>query len=217
MNLLKSGTLLCLALAGALAAAADPDWNAIVGPYPQLGTPTAQGELAVMVWLQHARTQRDVARAQGERHPDLGCFWDVLPVQPSLISRPMTSALLDQARSDLLPIVRALQDQYARPRPFVTFPALMPAIAPPSSPSYPSGHAAVGMVYAQILAQFRPASAEPIRERGRLLGDDRAMAGVHWPSDVDAGQKLGRAFATWWIGQPGHRAAIVACCAAEWH
>ena len=172
----------------------------------------------IMEWLQHARTQKDVARAQGENHPGLGCFWDVLPADPSLVSRPITVALLDQARRELQPIVTSMQNLYARPRPFVTYPGLTPAITPVSTtPSYPSGHAAMGVVYAQILAQFRPASAEAIRERGRLLGDDRTMAGVHWPSDVQAGQHLGRAFAAWWINQPENRAAIIACCAAEWN
>jgi hypothetical protein len=27
--------------------------------------------------------------------------------------------------------------------------------------------------------------------RGRLIGDDRYIAGMHYPSDVEAGQKLG--------------------------
>ena len=31
--------------------------------------------------------------------------------------------------------------------------------------------------------------------RGKLMGDDRVIAGMHFPSDVAAGQKLGGAIA----------------------
>ena len=198
------------------AVASEPDWMAIVGSYPQAGTLQAQFELAIMVWLQRSRTVTDVARATGETHPSLGCFTDVLGAPKELAGRPMTAALLDHARRDLTPIVSALKEQYARPRPYVTNPVLVPALPLESSSSYPSTHSALGTVYAHLLTQFRSADRAAITERGRLIGDDRTMAGVHWPSDVAAGQRLGHAFATWWINQPEHRQEIKAVCGAEW-
>jgi membrane-associated phospholipid phosphatase len=42
------------------------------------------------------------------------------------------------------------------------------------------------------------------------------MAGMHYPSDVDAGQRLGKAYATWWISQPQNRQRILEACGAEW-
>ena len=77
--------------------------------------------------------------------------------------------------------------------------------------------AAVGMVYAQILYPFVPGNRDEVREIGTTLGNDRVMAGQHWPSDVEAGQRLGRAFATWWISQPEIRARIVEASREEWH
>ena len=55
MRLLHWSLLFSLILAGAscapLCAAAEPDWLAVVGLYPQLGTVTTQEELAVLLWL----------------------------------------------------------------------------------------------------------------------------------------------------------------------
>jgi len=39
-----------------------------------------------------------------------------------------------------------------------------------------------------------------------LVGFSRVYLGYHYPSDVVAGQRLGKAYATWWIDQPGHLA-----------
>ena len=61
-------TLLALALFGASAfslpaaqpgaAVHEPDWMLVVGPYPQPGTPTAQAELALMVWYKFCKRLR---------------------------------------------------------------------------------------------------------------------------------------------------------------
>jgi hypothetical protein len=50
---------------------------------------------------------------------------------------------------------------------------------------------------------------------GKRIGADHVLAGLEWPSDVAAGQALGRAFATWWINNPEHMPLFKAAC-AEW-
>jgi hypothetical protein len=221
-SILPAAVACCTALS---AVAAEPDWAGLVGPYPQPGTLEAREDLAVMLWLQRARTTVDVGRARSEGTPSLGCFaHDLKPglgaggtqVGPvlNLHDYPMTAALLAQARADIAPVIQSLQNLFARPRPYLAFPAVAPALPLPSTPSYPSSHAAVGALYAQILAQFVPMNREAILQRGALLGDDRVMGGVHYPSDVTAGQKLGKVFATSWI--TAHREEIVNICGAEW-
>jgi acid phosphatase (class A) len=64
--------------------------------------------------------------------------------------------------------------------------------------SYPSGHAANGIVAALLLsAVMTPAPDEPDRRplimaRGIRYGENRVVCGVHNPSDVRAGQELGQ-------------------------
>jgi len=224
MKLLKALPLLSLALICASAApraaaqvatvTAQPNWLMVVGPYPQPGTLQSQEELAVMIWLQRARTQQDVTRAAGESHPNLACFNGA--VMPTLLQdKPRTAALLDMARRELYPIVTMLKDSFNRPRPYLTYPVLTPALPMELGGSYPSGTAATGTLYAHILSQFQRDNRDMIMERGALIGNDRTMAGMHWPSDVAAGQALGHAFATFWINQPEHKQLFKACC-SEW-
>jgi hypothetical protein len=229
MRLLPLCPLFSLILAGAscapLCAAAEPDWLAVVGLYPQLGTVTTQEELAVLLWLQSSRTDQDVIRARSEGTPSFGCFADDIHLgvaagpapQPIEIANfPVTVSILEQARQDLLPILEALQSTFLRPRPYVTFPAVVPVLPVASTYSYPSTNATLGTVYAQILCQLDPGDQNAITATGSLLGTDRVLGGVHYPSDVVAGQRLGKAFATYWIDQPGRLQLFQAAC-GEWH
>ena len=223
MKLMQWSPLVALALvcASAVPAAAqdapEPNWLTVVGLYPGLSTLDAQGELAIVAWLQQARTQTDVARTLAESQPSLSTWSGVLNPALGATPHPMTDALLAQAQADLMPVLGTLQNTFARPRPFVSFPSLTPAIPQDPTFSYPSSQAAVGALYAQIIAQFQSSSRDAILERGNQIGTDRVLVGVQWPSDTAAGKRLGNAFATWWINLPEHRQMIKDACAAEWY
>jgi acid phosphatase (class A) len=227
MPMLKVVTLTALCLAGAgtlpLASAGPavlmeaPDWSAIVGPYPLLGTQKAMEERAILLWLQGSRTASDIGRAQSGNTPSLGCFGGIVRRTFAADAYPRTTALLTRARQEVMPVVRDLKAQYGRPHPFEVLPGLDPVLPEVEGFSYPSTHAVLSVVYARILAQLDPLDRGAIDERGRLLGNDRVTGGAEWPSDVVAGQRLGKAFADWWIGQPEHRLLIQQACAEEWH
>lgn len=218
MRTRHAATLLALAVSlTAPAQTPEPDWAAIAGAYPALGTPDADGERGALVWLHTSRTGSDVARAWSEVTPTPNCFFEVTGAGVSAAARPLTYALMQDAEREVVPIVQALKDRFARPRPYATYPGLDPALPPIPNPSFPSQHAVLGTLFAQILVQFRPDRAEAIRDRGRQLGSDRVMVGLHYPSDVEAGQRLGKAFAAWWIAKPENRQRIIQACGAEWH
>ena len=52
-------------------------------------------------------------------------------------------------------------------------------------------------------------------DRGRQVGYDRVLGGVHYPSDVDAGQVLGPVIAQAWLAEPAHQRRLEAA-RAEW-
>ena len=233
MKMQKWSPLLSLALVCAsfaplpakqpVALTAEPNWLTVVGLYPQQGTVTAQEELAVLLWLQNTRTAQDVARAKGESTPSLGCFANDIHLGYgaanggiSLADFPRTVAVLEQAREDAAPVLESLKQTFLRPRPFVSYPAVVPALPRPAEFSYPSSHAALGVLYCQILCQLDPADQAGFAATGNLIGTDRVLGGVHYPSDVEAGQRFGKAFATYWLDQPDHLKLIQTAC-AEWH
>jgi membrane-associated phospholipid phosphatase len=204
-----------IALAWASFAQAAPDWTAVVGSYPQLGSLQAQEEAAIMHWLQDTRTRADVARVEVESHPDLSCFLGAVGSSWGASAYPATKALLKQAKEDVKPVVAGLKASFARPRPYVSDPTLAPALADDGSFSFPSKHATEGDLFAAILVRLDAYDQTSLAEEGKLIGDDRAMAGCHWPSDVEAGQRLGQAFAAYWMALP-ENAGMLQDAAAEW-
>jgi acid phosphatase (class A) len=197
-------------------AAQEPDWAALAGTFPKPGSKEADGELAVMLWMQRIRTHADVERARAEVIVSLATFADVLGARFDAPAHTRTSALLEQVRRDSHPVVGPLKDRFARLRPFKANPAVTPVVVREETFSFPSGHAFLGGLYGAILAELAPARREALAERGDLVGNDRVLAGMHWPSDVEAGHRLGTAFAAHWLSIPAHRKLLEDVRAAEW-
>jgi len=200
----------------AAAESVAPDWHAVIGPHPLPGSPEYDGDLAVLLWLQRSRTAQEVARAGAGCRQGLDTFQAVLGSRCEPSARPKTAALLDKAGHDVRQVLDPLKKHYFRPRPFVSHAVLTPAVPPEDTPSYPSGHATRGVVYAHILAELEPARKVQVLEWGHLLGNDRALGGVHWPSDVKAGQALGAAYAAFWMAREENRLLLAEVRAAEW-
>lgn len=91
--------------------------------------------------------------------------------------------------------VEDVKDQFKnavqRPRPYVSNPDLKPCIPKESGYSYPSGHATFYALTSELLTSVYPELETRLRQVGRSGVYARAIGGVHYPSDVEAGQKLG--------------------------
>jgi acid phosphatase (class A) len=110
---------------------------------------------------------------------------------------PKLTALFDRTIGDVRAIFFAAKDVWNRPRPFVVDPDEVHAIGErPASGSYPSGHATRGWLTAILLANMVPEKSSELFARGREYGENRVVAGVHFPSDVEAGRLSGTAIMT---------------------
>jgi membrane-associated phospholipid phosphatase len=81
---------------------------------------------------------------------------------------------------------------YNRPRPSDIEPALNPVIPNPPSPSYPSEYAVTAGAASAVLAYLFPEEAERFEALAQEAVTSRLLAGVEYPSDVEAGLELGR-------------------------
>jgi len=81
--------------------------------------------------------------------------------------------------------------KYKRKRPHALEPSLKPVIKAPLTYAYPCEHSVTAAAAATVLAYFYPAKADSILQLAHAASQSRIDAGVQFPSDMEAGWKLG--------------------------
>ena len=168
------------------------DFKTLAGEPPTDGSVQTKSEIEVMLQKQQLRTAEDEDRAQKEEHLSVFLFANVLGPWFEEKNLPLTTALFARAGGDLGGVTNTAKSYWHRPRPWLQDSRIHPAVTKPNNDSYPSGHAAAGEFYALILAELAPDLKDRLLARGEQIGDDRILAGVHFPSDVRAGRVIAR-------------------------
>jgi membrane-associated phospholipid phosphatase len=108
---------------------------------------------------------------------------------------PRIQAYLNMAINDAT--VAAWDSKYAhnRLRPNQVDASIVPVVAVPSSPAYPSEHAAAAGAASEVLGYFAPKELEALRGMADEASMSRVQAGVQYSSDSAAGLEIGRAVA----------------------
>jgi acid phosphatase (class A) len=192
------------------------DWAAFIKPFPAVDSDEGKADLAIVLWHQRIRTQAEVQRALAEVKLGLGAYAAAVGHPLEASQYPNTAALIDKVGRDVKVVTDGLKQHFLRPRPYQADPRVQPAIEREPSPSYPSGHATRGLAFAMVLADLAPERREALLAQGRLVGVDRVIGGVHYPSDIEAGQRLALRFADAWLADPRNRSLVEAVRAAEW-
>lgn len=89
-------------------------------------------------------------------------------------------------------------------RPFQLDPAFKPLFATPSHPSYPSAHSCFSSAAAQTLGYLFPHDAASMKTLATAASESRIWAGLHFRSDVKAGEGIGRQVADKVIARAQH-------------
>lgn len=126
-----------------------------------------------------------------------GALWILLGVAAAVVLRrpgvalavPAVVLLADLSASGVKNIVD-------RERPELALEGIDTLIDTPSSPSFPSGHAATSFAAAVILAAALPSLAPALFVLAAAVAFSRLYIGVHSPLDVLAGAALGVILAT---------------------
>jgi len=103
---------------------------------------------------------------------------------------------------------------FARNRPWIVDPRLQSCSKSdePQS-SYPSGHATMGYSMGLVLAQIEPVHASQIMARASEYAENRLVCGMHFRSDIVAGQALGGIVAAKLMANPAFRQDVGAAAA----
>lgn len=112
--------------------------------------------------------------------------WD----KPDLILRT-PQAWMNLAIYNATVIAWREKAKHKRKRPGAFDPSLKPVIAAPLTSSYPCEHSVTASAAAMLLAYFMPEKGDSILQLAQAASQSRIDAGVQFPSDVEAGWKLG--------------------------
>jgi membrane-associated phospholipid phosphatase len=97
-------------------------------------------------------------------------------------------ALMNIAIYDAVATATRAKQQFDRPRPALN----TPADSKRSHLSYPSAHAAAAAAASEVLTYLYPDNTERYRSAFSDAARARLDAGLNYPSDIDAGTKIGR-------------------------
>lgn len=160
-----------------------------VGRPPAPGSVEEREDLAILRWLQRSRSAAEASRS-----------WALLEWQLSAFDRAAGAQLQRYAptiSAGLAPFLRlvttandAIKERLPRPRPYLSHPDLVPCLPREGNLSFPSGHASWSRAAGLLLADLLPERRERLEVIGLRGGYDRVLCGVHYPSDVRAGQRL---------------------------
>ncbi len=106
--------------------------------------------------------------------------------------------LFREAQVELGILLKSVHRLTSRQRPFSVWAKVRIKPCPgarPEGTSFPSGHAATAALYAELLKAAAPELSDKLEERVKSYGESRLICGFHYPSDLVAGDKVGRAVA----------------------
>lgn len=163
----------------------------LLGQYPAEGSNEFKHDFAVLLNYQETRTQEECLQAKMD---------DKATVR-NLFARKDGPLTVQEAKRFSLKIMKAYgeaginiliaKNVFKRPRPYLTNPMVKPCIELESSYAYPSGHTTISRVFARVLSEIYPDRAVDLLKRADEVATSRILGGVHHPSDVEAGKKLG--------------------------
>ncbi len=167
------------------------DLSRLLAPPPAPSSEEGKREFAELESLQKSRTPADIAAAQADADISVFRFADVLgadSVKFSADALPITKKFFKKVVESGEGVSENAKRHFARPRPFTLDTALHPVLGRPQNASYPSGHSIGGNLIAIVLADIIPEKRAEIFARGRAFAHQRAVGGVHYPSDLEAGR-----------------------------
>jgi membrane-associated phospholipid phosphatase len=121
-------------------------------------------------------------------------FLGMLMIDPAC--HPKTYLLIRVARRVGELVTMVLKGRFKVPRPSQLSPAIVPMIDPPVTPSFPAGHALEARLIAKSLEQAwaqgsgRASRVDLLNYLAHRLGENRIIAGLHYPRDILGGEAV---------------------------
>ena len=184
----------------------------ILPPPPLAGSPQARAEVAELHAIAARSTPEMLAAAKhdaGDQRPDL--FNTVLGFD--VMALPATMKLLNDVLKEQSDDAGTAKKFFQRERPWNVDAGIATCemhLPGPARTSYPSGHATLAFSIGVVLAALIPEKAQPILARAQEYAENRLVCGMHFRSDIMAGQELGTIVAITLLQDPAFAGEIEA-------
>lgn len=179
------------------AQAAEIDASKLLPPPPMAGSDAAKAEIAELHAIATSSSSALVEKARfddGDEKPDM--FNAALGFD--IAAFPATSKLLKDIAEHEEVESKAAKAYFHRDRPWIVDTSIktcVPVKPGPAATSYPSGHTSLGFAMGVVLASVVPEKSQAILARASEFGEHRLVCGMHFRSDIVAGQEFGTALA----------------------
>jgi acid phosphatase (class A) len=189
-------------------AGAGPDISLtpVLGQPPALHSPQDEADRAAVTAAVAARSPARQEQAILDAEATVARFLEGMDVHLPKKGAHYARKFFARAQDDLEDGLKPAKALFDRPRPFVDNAGLQPCEPEPRSKgSFPSSHAGTGTLFALLLEEEFPKLKDRLEARGDDFGYSRIVCGFHYPSDVEAGRKAGKALAAALLADPKFR------------
>ncbi len=178
--------------------AAKIDVAKVMGLPPAQNSPEHRAEFEQVLAISSARTPEREKRAIADQYQSLSAFLDGIDHAYVENTHRETRLLMREAQIELAILLRSVNRLTNRIRPFAMWNKVRVKPCPggrPEGTSFPSAHAATAALYATLLSEAVPELGDKFEERVKSYGESRLVCGFHYPTDLEAGDKIGRTVA----------------------
>jgi acid phosphatase (class A) len=159
----------------------------ILEPPPTPDSPAGKTDLQGVLAAVDSRTEASIKQAQDDDQRTVFRFTDVMGPNFRTENLPLTTQLFQHVYQDGNAATLAAKNFFKRTRPFVIDPEIKILVVQPPDFSFPSNHSTFGNEAGILLADMVPENAAAIFARAAEYAHNRVVAGVHFPTDVEAG------------------------------
>jgi hypothetical protein len=167
----------------------------LIGLPPALNSPEQRAEFESVLQISQARTPEREKAAIADQFQTLNRFLDGIEHAYVEGTHREMRLLFREAQIELGIVLLSVRRLTSRPRPFSVWNRVRVKPCPgarPDGTSFPAGHAATAALYAELLTQVAPELATRFEDRVKTYGESRLVCGFHYPTDLVAGDKVGR-------------------------
>ncbi|UDL95776.1 phosphatase PAP2 family protein [Lichenihabitans sp. PAMC28606] len=169
---------------------------------PAADSADTKGELGELLVIQVSRNADMVSRAQADAVEEVWRFADVIGPKFTAENLPKTATLFARLVATDNAVVDPAKTAFARLRPHMVSDLIKPVVKLSTSGSWPSSHAALGTLMGVVLGDMLPEKRTVIMDRAWTYAENRLVAGMHFPSDIEMGRIAGSVIAAFAMKQP---------------